>query len=334
LDIRSSFADALARRATLLPQLAAESTDCVRLLHGIVEGAPGTAIDRYGPILLVQTWREPLGDGELDAFAEIARAALGVDLTPCWNHRGEGPGGSARADAALEAPIGHELGIAYDVRPRHRGQDPLLFLDLRAGRRWMKAHAHEKRVLNLFAYTCGIGVAALAGGAREVVNVDFARSTLAVGEAHAARLIADPEERAARFATITDDVIPVVRQFAGLGMPTRGKRARPFTRRAPRQFDLVVLDPPRWAKGDFGAVDVVRDYASLFKPALLATAPGGTVLATNHVPEVAREDWLASLERCAAKAGRPLVALETITPEDDFPSPDGRHPLKIALATV
>jgi 23S rRNA (cytosine1962-C5)-methyltransferase len=127
-------------------------------------------------------------------------------------------------------------------------------------------------------------------------------------------------------------VIPVLRQFAGLAMPTRGKRARTFARRPARQFDLVVLDPPRWAKGKFGAVDVVRDYASLFKPALLATAPGGTVLATNHVPEVERETWLASLERCAAKAGRPLAALNTLTPEDDFPSPDGRHPLKIALA--
>jgi 23S rRNA (cytosine1962-C5)-methyltransferase len=79
---------------------------------------------------------------------------------------------------------------------------------------------------------------------------------------------------------------------------------------------------------------VVRDYASLFKPALLATAPGGSILATNHVPEVSREDWIASLERCAVKAGRPLVSVEVITPEDDFPSPDGRHPLKIAVARV
>ena len=72
----------------------------------------------------------------------------------------------------------------------------MLFLDLRAGRRWVKGAAHDKTVLNLFAYTCGIGVAALAGGARQVVNVDFARSALAVGEANAARLVADPAELA------------------------------------------------------------------------------------------------------------------------------------------
>ena len=304
----------------------------MRLLHGIVENAPGLTVDRYGPILLVQTWREPLAEGELDALAAVANDRLGTMLTPCWNHRGEGPGGSARADAALDAPIGHELGLAYDVRPRHRGVDPLLFLDLRVGRRWVKAEARDKTVLNLFAYTCGIGVAALAGGAREVVNVDFATSSLAVGRANAARNADDPSTLENRFVTITDDVIPVLRQFAGLAMPTRGKRARGFAYRSARQFDLVVLDPPRWAKGKYGAVDVVRDYSSLFKPALFATAPGGTVLATNHVPEVERDAWLASLERCAAKAGRPLASIETLMPEEDFPSPDGRHPLKIALA--
>jgi 23S rRNA (cytosine1962-C5)-methyltransferase len=349
------LAAALTRRTALLERLSREGTDCVRLLHGVVEDAPGLTIDRYGPILLVQTWREPLAEGELDALAAVANDALAalptdaprITLTACWNHRGDGPGGSARADAALEAPIGYELGIAYDVRPRHRGQDPLLFLDLRAGRRWIKGASTGKTVLNLFAYTCGIGVAALVGGAREVVNVDFAASALAIGRANAARNAGHEDVREedardkpevpgddTRFSTITDDVIPVIRQLAGLGMPTRGKRARAFTRRTARQFDLVVLDPPRWAKGKHGAVDVVRDYASLFKPALLATAPGGTVLATNHVPEVDRDEWLAGLERSAAKAGRPLAALDVLEPEEDFPSPDGRQPLKIALARL
>ncbi len=337
--LAAALSAALARRRDLLTRLASEDTDCVRLLHGVVEDAPGITIDRYGPILLVQTWRAPLapdGPDALDALTGIVNDALGATLTPCWNHRGDGPGGSARADPALEAPIGHELGLAYDVRPRHRGEDPLLYLDLRAGRRWVKNESAGKTVLNLFAYTCGVGVAALAGGAREVVNVDFARSALAVGRANAARNVA-PEAALAldeRFVTIVDDVIPVMRQLAGLALPTHGKRARAFVRRAPRQFDLVVLDPPRWAKGKYGAVDVVRDYPSLFKPALLATAPGGTVLATNHVPEVARDEWVGTLERAAAKAGRPLADLATLEPEADFPSPDGKHPLKIALARV
>ena len=332
-DLLDLVGTAVARRQALLAALTAEDTDCVRLFHGAVEGASGVTVDRYGPVLLVQTWREPLAAGELDAISETVTGMLGATLLPCWNHRGPEGGGSPWEDTG-EALLGHELGLAYDVRPRHRGQDPLLFLDLRAGRRWIKREADGKNVLNLFAYTCGLGVAALAGGARQVVNVDFAESALAIGRANAARAVADVRTLADRFVTIVDDVIPVVRQLAGLTMPTRGKRARPFARRAPRQFDVVVLDPPRWATGRYGAVDVVRDYPSLFKPALLATAPGGVVLATNHVPSVALADWLGILERAAAKAGRPLTGLETLTPEADFPSFDGRHPLKIALARV
>ena len=120
----------------------------------------------------------------------------------------------------------------------------------------------------------------------------------------------------------------------GYDVTTAGTGADAVRLATSRRFDVVVLDPPRWAKGKFGAVDVVRDYASLFKPALLATAAGGTVLATNHVPEVERDAWLAALERSAVKAGRPLAGLEVLEPEDDFPSFDERPPLKIALARV
>ena len=78
----------------------------------------------------------------------------------------------------------------------------------------------------------------------------------------------------------------------------------------------------------------MRDYPSLFKPALLATAPGGTIMATNHVSTVSLSDWLDTLRRCADKAGRPLRSVDVLAPEADFPSPDGAHPLKIALARV
>jgi 23S rRNA (cytosine1962-C5)-methyltransferase len=314
---------ALARRSALLASLAAEGTDCVRLVHGVAEGAPGLAVDRYGPILLVQTWRAPLAPGELDAIARAVEAAV-PGLSPVYSHRGEGEGG--HVGPLPEAPIGHELGLAYDVRPRRRGKDPLLFLDFRAARRWVKSNAAGREVLNLFAYTCGVGVAACAGGAARVLNVDFAASALEVGRANAVRnaIAAD------RFETRQGDALVIARQLAGLS--ARGRRGqKPPAPLPPRSFDLVVLDPPRWAKSAFGAVDVVRDYPSLFKPALLATRPGGTVLCSNHVPSVAKADWHAVLGRTAEKAGRPLAAIEELAVEADFPSFDGAPPLKIAL---
>ncbi|UJR78670.1 class I SAM-dependent rRNA methyltransferase [Sandaracinus amylolyticus] len=333
MSLEELVARAIERRGALLSRLEREETDCVRLFHGATEGVPGLAIDRYGPVLLAQTWRDPLEPGALEQVHAVVTRALGIDLAPCWNHRGpsrkEGVRGSDTSDPRLHAAEGRELGARYDVRPRHRGQDPLLFLDLRVGRRWVRAESAGRSVLNLFSYTCGVGVVAALGGAREVWNVDFAASALEVGRGNAERNGIE----ASRFVTIEDDVIPVVRQLAGLPVKGRGTR-RGFTKRAPRTFDVVVLDPPRWARTPFGAIDVVRDYPSLFKPALLACAPGGAVLATNHVPTVERDDWHAVLRRTAEKAGRAIASIEELVPEEDFPSFDERPPLKIAVVRL
>jgi len=332
------LASALERRRPLLERLAAEGTDCYRLFHGIAEGAPGLAIDRYGPILLVQTWREPLEAGDVDrAHAEVERT-LGTNLHPVWNHRGKERGvpfAQFHDPPIPEAPEGNELGLRYDVRPRHRGLDPLLFLDFRAGRRRVLANARGKSVLNLFAYTCASGVVASAGGAREVWNVDFSETALEIGARNLALNALPPATT--RF--IAEDAIAVSRQLASLPVSNyRGRgmarRERVFARFEPRSFDLVILDPPRWSKGLFGAVDVVRDYATLLKPALLATAEGGALLATNHAPEVARDSWLRVLERTARKYGRSVRELEWLAPEDDFPSFDAAPPLKVAWIGV
>ena len=332
------LAGALERRRPLLDRLKGEGTDCYRLFHGIAEGAPGLAIDRYGPILLLQTWREPLEEGEIDrAHGEIERV-LETNLHPVWNHRGKERGvpfARFHDPEIPEAPAGLELGLRYDVRPRHRGLDPLLFLDFRAGRRRVLANAREKSVLNLFAYTCASGVVASAGGACEVWNVDFSETVLEIG----ARNLALNGLPTATTRFIAEDAIAVSRQLASLPVSSyRGRgmarRERRFARFEPRSFDLVILDPPRWSKGQFGAVDVVRDYASLFKPALLATAEGGEVLATNHAPEVARDSWFRVLERTARKYGRAVRDLEWLAPEEDFPSFDEAPPLKVAWIRV
>lgn len=317
----------LAARAPWLERWHAEHTDCYRLLHGAVEGLPGVTVDRYGPVLLVQTWREPLAPDVLEAWTELASEAVGTALVPVWNHRSR-PLDYDRwfALADLGEVVGHELGLAVDVRPRHRGQDPLLFLDLRATRRRVRAAAEGRSVLNLFAYTGAVGLAAAAGGAAEVLNVDFAASALEVARANAVRNELDASQR--YFVT---DCLPVMRQLAGMKVG-RGRGRFPVVKR--RSYDLIVLDPPRWAKGRFGAVDVVGDYPSLFKPCVLAAAPDGVVVATNHVASVERDAWLGQLERCAKKAGRPLSGIEVVAPEADFPTPDGRPPLKVAWCGV
>jgi 23S rRNA (cytosine1962-C5)-methyltransferase len=311
-------------RAELLLRLHSERTDCYRLFHGSVEGRPGLAIDRYGPILLVQTWNTPLSPEDRETIA-----ARWPTLRLATVHHGKV---AAPPEAEPEEPLVaacKEGGLSFDATPRRRGGNPLLFLDLRAGRRQVRARARGCTVLNLFAYTCGVGVAALAGGAKEVWNVDTAAAALKIGRANSDRNGLDP----AAFVTIREDAFAVTRQLGGLGIKGKARR-RPFRRFRARTFDLTVLDPPKLASSPFGKVDVVNDYPSLLKPALLSTRPGGAMLVTNNDADVDEADWHETLRRCAAKAGRELRSLEPIPPDSDFPSPDGRTPLKMAWLGV
>ena len=336
----TSFAEllsrALDRRAELIASLHAEATDTYRVFHGPVEGVPGLTADRYGDLLLVQSFHASLTNDELQALSGYYAATL-PDLALVYNDRSASnsrisnsldEAQAAVADAPREA---RELGVRYRIRARHEGQDPWLFLDLRAARRRIMQEVAGKSLLNLFAYTCGVGTAAAKAGARFVVNVDFAESALQVGRENA-RL----NELPIRPRFLHSDVFPVVRQYAGIAQPktVRGKRMPAFPELAPQPFDLVFLDPPRYARSPFGVVDLVRDYPALFKPALLATAPGGTLICCNNVAQIEREPWLEQLLRSARKAGREVREVEWILPEVDFPSFDGDPPLKMVLLRV
>jgi 23S rRNA (cytosine1962-C5)-methyltransferase len=330
------LAAALQARAGLIEKLHAEQTDAYRLFHGSVEGRPGLTVDRYGDLLLVQSFHEPLAPEALAALEAFYAGAL-PGLTLVYNDR-SGSNSRIRNEltgeqlTAAQAPrLCHEMGITYAIQGRHEGQDPWLFLDLRAGRRRVMREAPGKSVLNLFAYTCGVGIAAAKAGASFVLNVDFADSSLSVGKENA-RL----NELAHRPRFVKSDAFAAMRQLAGIGQPqmVRGKRMPAFPKLEQRQFDLVFLDPPPYAKSLFGVVDLVNDYPALFKPALLCTAEGGSLICCNNVAQVDRDAWLDQLQRSARKAGREVRTAEWIMPEEDFPSPDGKPPLKMVVLGV
>lgn len=327
---------AFAARQPLLERLHAEDTDAYRLFNGSTENRPGLTVDRYGDLLLIQTFHNALDGHDRVAIEGFYTAAL-PGLTAIYNDRS---GANSRVGNPLPAEVlaeaqkpreFHEMGVRYVVQARHGGQDPWLFLDLRAGRRRVMREAPGKSLLNLFAYTCGIGVVAAKAGATHVVNVDFAESSLKVGKENA-RL----NELPIRLRFVHSDAFAALRQLAGIGQPAmvRGKRMPAFPKLDKRSFDLVFLDPPRHAKSPFGVVDIVNDYAALMKLALQCTTEGGTLICCNNAAELTREVWADQLARCAAKIGRTIRELEWIAPEDDFPSHDGRPPLKIALLRV
>lgn len=331
-SLEQALRAAYRHRETLLSQLHDQGTDCYRLFHGSQEGAPGLTADRYGPLLLVQSFHQPLErDTLLTMHAQLC-ASLGKPLLLVYNDRSQTNSRIDRTDPVYRADeaargdqIGREWGLNYRVRARHSGQDPLLFLDLRNARGWVKGHSANKSVLNLFAYTCGVGLCAAAGGAREVCNLDFAESNLAVGRENNAL---NPELPPMQF--IQSDYFPAIRQLAGLPVSQRRGRALPdYPRLEPKQFDLVLLDPPAWSKSAFGTVDLLRDYQSLLKPALLATAKDGVLVCCNNLAKVSMDDWREQVLRCAIKAGRPVRDCQVLSPASDFPTTDGQAPLKI-----
>ncbi|MDE1164489.1 MAG: class I SAM-dependent methyltransferase [Pseudomonas sp.] len=325
---------ALDCRKDLLSELHAQGTDCYRLFHGSQEGAGGLTVDRYGPQLLVQSFHQSLEPAELLAVHEQVNRELGLELLLVYNDRSRGNSRIDRqdtayqaADAALADLVGHEWGLNYRVRGRHAGQDPLLFLDLRNARGWVKQHSQGKSVLNLFAYTCGVGLSAAAGGASEVCNLDFAEGNLAVGKENG---VLNPQLPPMQF--VQSDYFPAIRQLAGLAITQRrGQKLPSYPRLEQRQFDLVFLDPPAWAKSAFGTVDLLRDYQSLLKPALLSTADNGVLICCNNLAKVSLDDWREQVLRCAEKAGRPVRDWQVMAPAQDFPSMDGQPPLKTLI---
>lgn len=332
-QLRQLIYAAFDARIDLLKKLETEQTDCYRLFHGINEGRPGLTIDCYGPQILIQTFRDSLSEEEIEEITNTLIEILEFQPSIAYNDRSEK---QIQHKLQSDPATCKEMAVLFRVNTAHTGQDPLLFLDLRAARRRVmefhknKAeHALKPTMLNLFSYTCSAGIAASVAGAHEVWNVDFSQPYLNYGKENAA-LNQIPGQRL-RF--IKEDVFAAVRQLAGLAVKGKARRRR-FLHFKPRRFDMVFLDPPTLAKSPFGKVDIINDYQSLFKPAILCVKPGGTIIATNHSPKVELKEWLNQLERCAEKAGQHITDLEVIHPDADFPSPDGKFPLKTVSITL
>lgn len=333
-SLNQALSVALDNRRPLLAELHQQGTTCYRLFHGSQEGASGLTIDRYGPQLLIQSFHHVLDRETLLGLHAQVNDYLGMQTLLIYNDRSQGNSRIDRSDsvykaedAALEDMVGHEWGLSYRVRGRHAGQDPLLFLDLRNTRGWVKANSAGKSVLNLFAYTCGVGLSAAAGGATDVCNLDFAEGNLAVGRENGAL---NPQLPAMQF--IQSDYFPAIRQLAGLPVAARrGQKLPSYPRIEQRQYDLVLLDPPAWAKSAFGTVDLLRDYQSLLKPALLTTAENGVLICCNNLAKVSMEDWREQVLRCATKIGRPVREWQIMRPAEDFPSQDNQPPLKTLI---
>jgi 23S rRNA (cytosine1962-C5)-methyltransferase len=196
-----------------------------------------------------------------------------------------------------------EVGVRYEVRPA-AGLSVGLFLDMRDVRAWLRQVCAERRVLNLFAYTCSFGVSAMLGSAARVLNIDVSRPYLEWGMANYALngLAVDPRD------FVYGDAFDWLHRFA-----RRGER-----------FDMVIVDPPSFSSTPFS---VTRDYARLVEAAARVASPDAVLLAaTNHAATSdARFDaWLRQGLAAAERRGR--IVKRWHEPEEDFPLAAGQRP--------
>ncbi|MFT3815097.1 MAG: class I SAM-dependent methyltransferase [Acidovorax sp.] len=282
--------------------------DAQRIFHGrggLHPGCEPWTLDAYPPVFVLTSFA-PATEAQLAAIGDALRArwaelAPGQPLAWVFQQRGAGHAGTRLMAGSVPEPhVVTEAGAHYRVHVL-RGQNHGLFLDMAEGRRWVREHGARK-VLNLFAYTCAFSVAALQGGAAQVVNVDMARGPLATGQQNH-RL--NGLDAGASF--LAHDI------FSSWGKITRGG-----------PYDLVIMDPPSYQKGSFVAT---KDYARLLRrlPGLLA--PGGHALLCLNAPELG----MAFLQDQMRELAPELAFVERVANPAVFQDVDADRALKVLV---
>ncbi len=313
-------------RAVQLRRELVHDTTGYRLLHGESDGLPGVVADRYDRTAVLKLysagltpWRGQIVEALRDESEGLA-GVYGRDEIP-RDDDDEGGAPAGRVLWGAEPPeriviYEHGMKLLIDVR---RGQKTGLFLDQRENRRLVRELARGRGdALNLFSYTGGFSVAAALGGAKHVVSVDTDRDAIALARDVFRENGLDPADHA--FAT--EDAFEILASY----------------KKAGRRFDLIVCDPPAFAKSQKAVEGALSGYASLNRAALAVLAPGGLLVTASCSARVSQDQFFDAVKEAAFKARVDLqVVAETRQPPDHPISPqfrEGRYLKCIVLRRV
>jgi len=288
----SILQSALAARRPLL----AEPYDtALRLFNGYTEGWPDLTVELYGRTAVLLNQSDP-PEG-LHPFVPDLSAWLRDELPflRCIllkdrrarepeSRRGRIVSGGKPDDRILENGVTYALDLSLN-------QDTSFYLDTRNLRGWLKETMPGKRVLNTFAYTGSLGVAALIGGAARVVQTDRARRFLGLAKAS----ITANGLRVRDGDFVAGDFFNVAARF----------------RHAGTLFDCVILDPPFFSESKHGRVDLLTEYHRLVNKVRPLIAHDGWLVALNNALFLGGQDYLASLETLCEDG---YMSIETLIP--------------------
>ncbi|MBI1394390.1 MAG: methyltransferase domain-containing protein [Betaproteobacteria bacterium] len=289
------------RRARLLDD---EALEAVRLVHGEADGLPGVVLDRFGDVGVLQLttagawrWRDTIADsvtavtGLAHIFERSDAEVLHLEGLPprVGSLRGQPP------DDTIEV---NENGLAFavDVQAGHKTG---FYLDQRDNRALLRDLVEGREVLDCFCYTGGFAVNALAGGAAFVTAVDSSGEALAAARRHVVRN-GLPE---ARLDLVEADVFALLRKFRDQG----------------RKFDVIVLDPPKFAPTAALAQRAARGYKDINLWAMKLLRPGGLLFTFSCSGGIHRDLFQKIVAGASTDAGVEARILHHMSAAADHP---------------
>lgn len=288
-------------------------TDCYRLVHGEGDNLPGLVIDIYGDVAVVQAHSVGMYRSR-QAICEALRTVYGDRLAAVYDKSAQTLpykaetgavdgylyGGGASTERIV-TEHGNRFHVDWGV-----GQKTGFFLDQRENRALVGHYSAGRTVLNTFSYTGGFSVYALAGGAREVVSVDSSATAVALAVRNA-ELNFGPD---VHHEGVASDVFD-------------------YLKTTDKQFDLIILDPPAFAKHHKVLGNATKGYTRLNARALSQIAPGGILFTFSCSQAVSRELFRTTVFTAAAIAGRRVRILHQLTQPADHPvniyHPEGEY---------
>lgn len=291
------------------PLLDAPGLTALRLFNGFVEGLPSLVVELYGRTLVLHDYADASAGDEprIRAALAIVQRHVPEIAAAVWKRRSSND--PARRNGTLLLGTEQELtrrirenGVQYAVAlTMHR--DTSFYVDTRGLRAWAQAELGGRRVLNTFAYTGSLGVAARAAGAM-VVHTDLDRRYLTVAKDSYALNgwpVHRPDFR-------TGDFFEVVGQL----------------KREDALFDCVFLDPPFFSVTDRGRVDLETSVARLVNKVRPLLADGGHLAVVNNALYLSGADYLATIRSLCADGYLTLVELLPV-PDDTAGYPETRR---------